>query len=254
MKLNYLNLRPEGTPQRIYTYYCLLTGGNDDSIIKRKVCPKELFPDEKNRDDFFSRIKAQCDIFKHVIENSSTILQNQDTFRKEMRKYIFNDKNVEGEFTRQYLSGKMGICSVREMRSGGAVEGEAKLMQEENLLCWRFWMQYVGLCVLQDSKNADIVIYNFSKCIEDFIWDKYPNGVNMSLYDFLNNLFEYCEVLKDTLEDKQMKDSLSLSMKILQMSGKIDLKFLGDSTKAIYMSSINSISVAEKYSQIIINS
>lgn len=256
MKLEYLNIRPEGTPQRIYTYYVIskISTNYDENTIMEKLCPVECFSDVKNRDDFFGKVKSQCDIFSDYIEESNNILASHDSFRKGMRKRIFNLKTVEGEFTKQYLSGTMGICSIKEMLEGGAIKGEAKIIKEENLLCWRFWMQYCGLGVLQqDSKNRDIVIYNFSRCIEDFMEDIYPHGASISLSNFLNGLMNYCEVLKESLDGDQMRESLSMSMKLLQMKGRIELKLLGDATKSIYMAPISSIAKREKYSQIVIH-
>ena len=101
-------------------------------------------------------------------------------------------------------------------------------IKEENLLAWRFWLHYMGLCYLFPKGKTEIVIYNPIRCLEDFLLDQYSQEQEIDFEKFYIELNRYCGVFSGMIRQNIVCDSLSLGLYTLEELGVISIRRVND--------------------------
>ena len=229
-------LRPEVTPKRVYVLLKLINYKN--ALLTEEEVYK--FIQLNNYNNFiegklvfnFCKVNNLIDVDfdnKVILKIDKEILKDEKTFRRFMEKllYIDMDNNNMYLITERILSSSFDIYEITGFEKI-LLSLKMDKITKENILCWRFWAEYLGYGFIL---NSQFVINPYLR-LKDFILENFKDkNINIMFGDFLNKLLIQCPEFKGTINEKNVFSHLSIALITLEKLNIIKLIETKDSSE-----------------------
>lgn len=251
-------LRPETTPQRVYTL-CKLVNYNKftKDQLKNFIQPEKLNTNQSNFNlvyNFALRgalIKEDHDGFI-VLNIDEKYLENNNKFRKKLSEIIFSNENsMFYRYTSWYLEQNERIfkyTSSKEMQRH--LVGEFINIREVDLLGWRFWASYLGIGFL----HKGFIIPNTYTRIKDSIEndDTLTKNETMPFGDFIVWLQRKCLEFKQGIKGNNVSLGVSSGLRALHDEGLIKMNYISDAIDVWHLFRVDTHEIPENVTEIVI--
>jgi len=224
----YYQLRPEVTPERLYSLCLLASRGEiNGEQIRALVHPSALrvSADQINKNIGFAKKLGLIGEYegKIKLEVPQDLVKSREKFKMFLLDKFLND-SAFSEVTRWLLQQDKTLWQDNIANTVAKIKAFERL-NKEYLLAYRFWYKFFGLGLFVDNR----LINNPYIFLKNFISQKgYDYGQRVLLHSFISELVGNFSVFSECVEHHSVSFSLTLGLVTLHEMGHIRLAYMPD--------------------------
>jgi hypothetical protein len=234
--LSYHVLRPETTPERLYSLCKIIAEANYSKDKLKEIIQPTLL---KNNDDGYvsKNIKFAKDLGLIIEENKKIklnipkeIVDDNKKFKEFLYQKLIKDEAFF-EVTKWFLAQDQSLWELGSIDIPAQIKTFSNL-NKEYFWAYRFWFAYFGWGMLFDGK----FINNPYRRLKEFIVQKsYPTGKNIQMKEFFNDLISKYPEFEVCIIDYKINLSLTLALVTLNEINFLRLNYLEDSPSIYHL-------------------